>query len=155
MIKLTIDGVAVEVAEGTTLWEAARSAGIEIPVLCHEPRMKPVGVCRMCVVDVGARTLVASCVRPCEPGMEVRTETEEIELHRKTLTELLICDQPPLERDPKQTTVGGNDLLALATDYEARRDRFPSGNGRPSDPSSKVIAVDHPACILCDRCIRA
>ena len=44
MIKLTSDGVAVEVAEGTTIWEASRSAGIEIPVLCHEPRMKPVGV---------------------------------------------------------------------------------------------------------------
>ena len=155
MIKLTIDGVAVEVAEGTTIWEASRSAGIEIPVLCHEPRMKPVGVCRMCVVDVGARTLAASCVRPCEPGMEVRTATAEVESHRKTLTELLLCDQPPLERDPKETTVGGNDLLALAARYEARRDRFPSGNGRPVDSSSSVIAVDHQACILCDRCIRA
>jgi len=155
MIQLTIDGIAVEVAEGTTIWDAARSAGIEIPVLCHEPRMKPVGVCRVCVVDVGARTLAASCVRPCEPGMNVRTETEEIDFHRKTLTELLICDQPPLEEDPKQTTVGGNDLLALATRYEARRDRFPSGNGRPADSSSVVIAVDHQACILCDRCIRA
>jgi formate dehydrogenase major subunit len=155
MIQLTIDGIAVEVPEGTTIWDAARSVGIEIPVLCHEPRMKPVGVCRVCVVDIGARTLAASCVRPCEPGMEVRTETEEIDFHRRTLTELLICDQPPLERDPKQTTVGGNDLLSLASRYEARRDRFPSGNGRPSDPSSRVIAVDHQACILCDRCIRA
>jgi len=155
MIQLTIDGIAVEVPEGTTLWDAARSAGIEIPVLCHDPRMKPVGVCRVCVVDIGARTLAASCVRPCEPGMEVRTETAEIESHRKTLTELLICDQPPLERDPKQQTVGENDLLSLASRYEARRDRFPAGTGRPADPSSKVIAVDHQACILCDRCIRA
>ncbi len=155
MIQLTIDGIAVEVPEGTTIWDAARSADIEIPVLCHEPRMKPVGVCRMCIVDIGARTLAASCVRPCEPGMEVRTDTEEIESHRKTLTELLICDQPPLERDPKETTVGGNDLIALASRYEARRDRFPSGNGRPEDLSSKVIAVNHQACILCDLCIRA
>ncbi len=59
MIELTIDRVAVEVPDGTTIWEAARSAGIEIPVLCHEPRMKPVGVCRMCVVDVGGRTATA------------------------------------------------------------------------------------------------
>jgi NADH dehydrogenase/NADH:ubiquinone oxidoreductase subunit G len=64
MIRLTIDGVQVEVAEGTTLWEAARARGIEIPVLCHDPRLRPVGVCRLCVVDVGERTLAAACVRP-------------------------------------------------------------------------------------------
>ncbi len=113
MIQLTIDGVALEVPDGTTIWDAARSAGIEIPVLCHEPRLKPVGVCRVCVVDVGERLLAASCVRLCEPGMEVQTATAEIESHRKTLTERLVCDQPPIERDPKETTVGGNDLLAL------------------------------------------
>jgi formate dehydrogenase major subunit len=155
MIQLTIDGIAVEVSDGTTIWDAARSVGIEIPVLCHEPRLEPAGVCRVCVVDVGERLLVASCVRSCEPGMEVRTATEEIESHRKTLVELLVCDQPPIERDPKETTVGGNDLLALATQYDARRDRFPSRDDRPADSSSSVIAVDHQACILCDRCIRA
>jgi len=155
MIQLTIDGVAVEVAEGTTLWEAAQAAGIEIPILCHEPRLKPVGVCRMCVVDVGERLLAAACVRTCTPGMDVKTTTPEIESHRKTLVELLICDQPPLERDPKESSVGGNALLALAARYDARRDRFPSGAGRPADPSSSVISVDHQACILCDRCIRA
>ena len=155
MIELTIDRVAVEVPDGTTIWEAARSAGIEIPVLCHEPRVKPVGVCRMCVVDVGGRTLAASCVRACESGMEVQTATPEVESHRKTLTELLICDQPPIERDPKESTIGGNALLALAERYGARRDRYPAGDERPADPSSSVIAVDHQACILCDRCIRA
>ena len=155
MIKLTIDDLTVEVPEGTTIWDAAQSAGIEIPILCHEPRMRPVGVCRLCVVDVGGRTLAASCVRSCEPGMEVRTSTPEIESHRKTLTELLVCDQPPADRDPKESTVGGNDLLALARQYDARRDRFPAGNSRPADPSSTVIAVDHQSCILCDRCIRA
>ncbi len=155
MIQLTIDGVSLEVSDGTTIWDAAQSAGIEIPVLCHEPRLAPVGVCRVCVVDVGERTLAASCVRACQPGMEVKTSTPEIEAHRKTLTELLLCDQPPAERDPKQTTIGGNELLALAARYQARRDRFPRGDGRPADATSSVITVDHQACILCDRCIRA
>ena len=59
MIELTIDGRNLEVPEGTTIWDAARSAGIEVPVLCHEPRLAPVGVCRMCVVDVGERALAA------------------------------------------------------------------------------------------------
>ena len=90
MIKLTIDGKNVEVPDGTTIWDAAKGLGIEIPTLCHDPRLKPVGVCRMCVVDVGGRVLAASCVRACEPGMAVKTTTPEIESHRKILTELLI-----------------------------------------------------------------
>jgi len=162
-VTLTIDGRSVTVPRGTTIWEAARGLGIDIPVLCHEPRMEPVGVCRMCVVDVGARVLAASCVRACEEGMDVRTRSELVEGCRKTLTELLLADQP--EVDPKEITTGGNDLLALARRYDAKRDRYICGNGasgngvpgarRPKDPSSEVIAVDHAACILCDRCIRA
>ena len=64
-VAVTIDGQALTVAAGTTIWAAARDAGIDIPVLCHGERMDPVGVCRMCVVDVGGRVLAASCVRPC------------------------------------------------------------------------------------------
>ena len=155
MIELEIDGTRVEVPEGTTIWEAARARGIEIPVLCHEPRMKPVGVCRVCVVDVGERVLAASCVRACQRGMQVRTATPEIEGHRRVLAELLLSDQPPAARDPKESTLGGNELLSLARRTDARAGRFPGGNGRPVDASSAVIAVDHQACILCDRCIRA
>ena len=59
--------------EGTTIYDAAKGAGIDIPVLCHDERYDPVGVCRMCVVDVGARVYAAACVRPCEDGMEVKT----------------------------------------------------------------------------------
>ena len=154
-VELTIDGRAVRVAEGTSLWEAARQAGIEIPVLCHEPRLRPVGVCRMCVVDVGERTLAASCVRACQPGMQVQTSSPEVEGHRRMLTELLMSDQGPPERDPRETAIGGNELLALARRYDAWGRRLPRGNSRPADASSPVIAVDHQACILCDRCIRA
>lgn len=155
MIELTIDGVAVEVPEGTTIWDAARQEGIEIPVLCHDPRLEPVGVCRMCAVDVGARTLVAACVRECEAGMEVKTATPEVESSRKMLTEMLMADQRDPAQDAKQRGVGGNDLFALADRYGAWGDRLPRANSRPQDDSSPVIAVDHQACILCDRCIRA
>ena len=66
-VTLEIDGRTVTVPEGTTLWEAARQLGLEIPTLCHDPALRPVGVCRMCVVEVeGARTLAASCVREAE-----------------------------------------------------------------------------------------
>jgi formate dehydrogenase major subunit len=155
MIELTIDGVTVSAPEGATIWEAARAHGIEIPVLCHDPRLEPVGVCRMCAVDVGERALAASCVRVCEPGMQVKTATPEVESHRKMLTELLMSDQPPQARDPRESTLGNNALFELARRYDARGDRLPGAGGRPRDDSSPVIAVDHQACILCDRCIRA
>src|SRR6188768_3541930 len=72
-VSCTIDGVEVTVPSGTTIYTAAKDAGIDIPVLCHDERYDPVGVCRMCVVDVGGRVLAAACVRPCEEGMEVTT----------------------------------------------------------------------------------
>ena len=74
-VTLTIDGHEVTVAGGTTIYTAAKECGIEIPALCHDERYDPVGVCRMCAVDVGGRVLAAACVRPCEDGMEVKTAT--------------------------------------------------------------------------------
>ena len=99
-MKLRIDGTDIEAREGQTIFEAAQSAGIEIPVLCHSPGLDPVGVCRICVVDVGERVKAAACVRECEPGMEVRTQSKELDRHRAMLTELLMSDQPtPPESD--------------------------------------------------------
>src|SRR5215470_11262117 len=155
-VTLTIDGQQITVPEGTTIWAAAKEAGIDIPVLCHDERYDPVGVCRMCVVDVGARVFAAACVRPCEDGMEVKTATPDVERSRATLTELLLADQPARARDPKQTTTGDNELLALADRFGlAGAGGLPTASGRGTDESNPVIAVDHDACILCDRCVRA
>ncbi len=154
LVTLTIDGRPVTVPEGTTIWNAARDAGIDIPALCHDPRYSPVGVCRMCVVDIGQRVLAAACVRTCEENMTVDTVSPRVEKQRAVLTEMLMADQP--EVDPKQTTTGDNELLELAERYAVTRDnRLPHGNGRPADMSNPVIAVDHQACIMCDRCVRA
>jgi formate dehydrogenase major subunit len=155
-VTLTIDGREVTAPQGATIWAAAKEAGIEIPVLCHDERYDPVGVCRMCVVDVGARVYAAACVRPCEEGMEVRTATPEVERRRATLTQLLLADQPPPESDPKETTTADNELLELARRYGLQReDGLPLGSGRGEDHSNPVISVNHDACILCDRCVRA
>jgi formate dehydrogenase major subunit len=152
-VTLEIDGRDVTVAEGTTIWDAARGAEIAIPTLCHTPGLEPVGVCRICAVEVeGARTLVAACVRAVEPGMVVRTATARVERSRGLLTELLMSEQPA--ESPKQRTTGDDQLFALARRTAGKR-RLPPGRARPRDASSQVIAVDHQACILCDRCIRA
>jgi formate dehydrogenase major subunit len=154
-VTLTIDGREVTVDEGTTIYDAAKNAGIEIPVLCHDERYDPVGVCRVCVVDVGARVLAAACVRPCEDGMEVKTATESVELQRAMLTKLLLVDQPPESEDPKETTTADNELLVLVRRYGVDRGDLPNGRGRGEDHSNPVISVNHDACILCDRCVRA
>ncbi|MCS5638467.1 MAG: 2Fe-2S iron-sulfur cluster-binding protein, partial [Myxococcota bacterium] len=155
MIELTIDGANLSVAEGTTLFDAAQGAGIEIPVLCHDARFDPVGVCRMCTVDVGERTLAAACVRLCEDGMKVKTSTPEIEKHRRNLVDLLMADQPGPDSDAREQALGDNALLGMARQYDAWGRDWAAGAARPEDSSSPVIAVDHGACILCDRCIRA
>src|SRR6266700_3322712 len=93
-VSLTIDSRPVTVPTGTTVWEAAKSAGIDIPVLCHHEKMRPVGVCQMCVVDTGGRVLAASCVRPCEEGMKVETKSPKVEKQRAMLTRLLFSDHP-------------------------------------------------------------
>jgi len=175
-LTVTIDGREVQVPEGASIWEAAKSLGIEIPVLCHSSRLDPAGVCRMCVVDVGERVLAASCVRGCRDGMNVETNSDKVRRQRVMLTRLLLADHPvPCERE--QTT-GDCALEALGREYgllpgkdsesketqfvpgflDRRRDADSAGadaQRRPHDLSSAVIAVDHQACILCDRCIRA
>jgi formate dehydrogenase major subunit len=155
-MKLRIDGMELEAHEGQTIFEAAQSAGIEIPVLCHSPGLDPVGVCRMCVVDLGERAMAAACVRQCQAGMDVRTQSEDLDRHRAMLTELLMSDQPTsAESDLRETSLGDNELVALSRRYQVDGSRFPSARKRGEDRSSKVIQVDHQACILCDRCIRA
>src|SRR5258706_5162646 len=153
MIELTIDGAAVRVPEGTTVFDAARMQGIAIPTLCHLQNETPVGVCRLCVVDTGARVLTAACVRPVEPGLKVVTNSEKVLAARKTLLELMMSDHPsPCARQKNSGDCELETLAAAAGASEPRYARRTVSRGR--DDSSLSIAVDHDACILCDRCIR-
>src|SRR5882762_5156053 len=153
MVEITIDGKAVRVPEGTTVFDAARMQGIAIPTLCHLQNETPVGVCRLCVVDTGARVLTAACVRPVEPGLKVVTNSEKVIAARKTLLELMMSDHPsPCAR---QKNSGDCELETLAAKAGASQPRFARRTvSRGHDDSSLSIAVDHDACILCDRCIR-
>jgi CRP-like cAMP-binding protein/Fe-S-cluster-containing hydrogenase component 2 len=152
-VELSIDGRKVSVPAGTTIFEAARVNGIPIPTLCHQQNQTPVGVCRLCVVDVGARVFTASCIRSVEPGMNVQTGTPGVRDVRRMLIELLLAEHPtPCVR---QQNSGDCELETLASVEGISQPRFARRQAtRGRDESSISIAVDHEACILCDRCIR-
>jgi len=130
-IQLQIDGQDVTATEGMTVLEAARSAGISIPTLCHHEKLEPFGGCRICIVEVevkGWTKLVVSCVYQAEAGIIVRTRSEKVDRLRKTILELLLAhapDSPPLQ--------------ALAEEYGAERDRYEK---------------DASFCIHCGLCVR-
>src|ERR1039458_3052274 len=122
-VQLTIDGIPVYVPEGTTVFDAARSNGIPIPTLCHQQNETPVGVCRVCVVDVGGRVLAASCVRPAENKMVVSTNSDKVTRSRRTLVEMLMADHPsPCAR---QRNSGDCELETLAQHEGISESRFP------------------------------
>ena len=115
-IQLEIDGKEVKATEGMTVLEAAQSAGIFIPTLCHHEKLEPFGGCRVCIVEVevnGWTKLVVSCVYPVEENIIVRTRSEKVDRIRKTIIELLMAHAP----DSPQ-------LQALAQEYGADKDRF-------------------------------
>jgi NADH dehydrogenase/NADH:ubiquinone oxidoreductase subunit G len=115
-IVFQIDDREVRASSGTTVLEAARSAGIAIPTLCHHDRLEPYGGCRICIVEAESRgrsQLVTSCVYPVEDGLTVRTRSEKVDRIRRTLIELLLAHAPD-----------SPELAALAAEYGADRDRF-------------------------------
>ena len=115
-ILLQIDGKEVKAREGTTLLQAATSAGIQIPTLCYHEKLEPHGGCRLCLVEAeirGRARLVVSCVYLVEPGLAVRTRSERVDKTRKVILELLLAHAPDSVA-----------LLELAEEFGADRDRF-------------------------------
>ncbi|MFC1611910.1 2Fe-2S iron-sulfur cluster-binding protein [Myxococcota bacterium] len=94
-IYLQIDGKRVKAKEGMTVLEAAQSAGISIPTLCHHEKLAPFGACRMCIVEVGdSKKLVVSCVSSVQANSVLTTRSEKIDRFRKTLLELQLARAP-------------------------------------------------------------
>ena len=115
-ILIDIDGKEVKAREGMTVLEAARSAGISIPTLCHHEKLEPYGGCRICIVEVEVRgwtRLVVSCIYPVEENLVVRTRSEKVDRIRKMILELLLAHAPD-----------SPELQDLAQAYGADRDRF-------------------------------
>ncbi len=132
MITLDIDGQEVEVLEGSTILDAARENGIQIPTLCYHEALEPYGACRLCVVELvspkGSR-LVASCVHPAEEGAVVKTNSEMVQSSRRMTVELLLAAAPNVQL-----------IRELAAEMGVHEPR---------------VSLSDRECILCGLCVRA
>jgi predicted molibdopterin-dependent oxidoreductase YjgC len=155
--EITLDGKKVAFDEGETIYEIARRASTEIPTLCYDDRLEAFGACRLCVVEVeGMRNPVASCTTKAADGMVVRTRTEAIERHRKTLVELVVSENPSAAEIDPLRGYASQELAHLAVRYEADGSRFEgarSGRSRMDDPNPMILR-DYDHCISCYRCVR-
>lgn len=155
MVNLKINGIDVSAPEGSTVLEAARQAGIDIPTLCYLKDVSQTGSCRMCVVEIkGARALQAACVYPVSEGIEVLTHSARVKRARKTTLELILSNH---ERKCLTCTRNQNcELQALCDElgvsdiaYEGVRNEYKIDDLSPS------IVRDNNKCVLCRRCVSA
>lgn len=154
MVNITIDGQQIAVEKNSTVLQAAQQIGIKIPTLCNHPDLRPVGACRVCVVEVqGARTLAASCVYPVNEGMVVNTNTATVRMARKAVVELILANHPP---DCLSCVRNQNcELQTIASDLGIKRVRFTGERKRyEQDANNPSLVRDMGKCILCGRCVR-
>jgi len=154
-VSLTIDGKVVQAPEGTNLIDAASLAGVHIPNLCYLKGMRPVGACRLCLVDVeGAKAPVIACNSKVKEGMKVVTGTEKIRETRKFIIDLILSMHP---LDCMTCTKAGVcRLQGYAYDFGIKESTFTRKKfGYPTDEANPFIKRDPEYCILCSRCVRA
>jgi formate dehydrogenase major subunit len=155
-ISFTIDGLHMTADSGTTILEAALESGIHIPHLCYCPDLKPAGVCRLCLVEIGDGQLVTSCRTPVEPGMVVRSRGPEIDKVRRAIVELLIADH---HTDCRNCPSSGKCELqrimaSLHLSVKRMRPLRRAKEELPLDVSNPFFDCDPNKCILCGTCVR-
>ncbi|MEI7812137.1 MAG: NADH-dependent [FeFe] hydrogenase, group A6 [Ignavibacteria bacterium] len=154
MVQLTINNIKINAEKGMTILDAAKSAGINVPTLCHLKNLTPTGACRICVVEVeGQRGLIPSCAYPVGEGMVVDTNSTRVRRARKTIVELLIENHP---QDCLVCVRNKNcELQDLSEQYGVREHRYVGKTKNHAiDISSASMERDPAKCILCGRCVR-
>ena len=177
-VNLTVDGVAVAVPKGTLIVDAAKKIQNDIPVFCYHPKLKPVGMCRMCLVEVGTPKidpatkqavmgedgkpviamipkLQTACTTPVSEGMVVKTATQQVSEAREDVLELLLTSHP---LDCPICDKGGEcPLQNLTLAYGPGVSRFDYADKQHNDkhvPLGEMIFLDRERCIMCARCVR-
>ena len=155
MVNIKINNKEYSVPANSTILEAARYAGVEIPTLCYLKDINEIGACRLCLVEVkGARGLAAACVYPVNEGMEVLTNTPKIRQTRKTILELVLSAHKKKCLTCIRST--SCELQKLCLEYGVDEDHFTGNNNEyPIDATTPYIVRDNEKCILCRRCVAA
>jgi bidirectional [NiFe] hydrogenase diaphorase subunit len=147
-VSLIIDDILVKADQGTTILEAARTAGIDIPTLCSHEKLAPYGACRLCTVEIkrGQQSqLVASCVYPVEEGLVVKTESVPVTKGRKMLLELLWARAPGIQALRKYGIKYGITAVKAGTDHGII----------PGISSTRTkFEIEPTFCLLCGLCVR-
>ena len=155
MVTLTIDEKQVTVEKDATIYDAAKAAGINIPILCHDKKLKPFGACRMCLVEVEQMKgrLIPACTTPVTEGMIVRCSTPPVEKARKLVLELLMLNHP---LDCPVCDKGGDcELQNLAYDHKVNSNRLSDEKFHHEiDYNNPLIERDTNRCVLCGKCVR-
>jgi len=151
-IKINLDGKIIYAQKGSTIVESARENGIYIPTLCHFEGADPKACCRVCTVKINNR-MMTSCTTPITAGMEIESNTDELNDLRKSIVELLFVSGnhfcPTCEKS------GNCELQALAYRFKMLVPRFPFSFPRKEvDASSPKIIKEQNRCIACKRCIK-
>lgn len=151
MIRATINGIAAEFDDGLTVLEAARTLGIDIPTLCHDERLAPVGACRMCLVHIdGLSREAVSCATVLADGMQIETHSEPIEQARNWNLRMLAGNYPADAFE----TYPDKPFHKMAADHGLTSVDFGKRNGSKIDDSHTYIAADMSRCIDCYACVR-
>ena len=156
LVNITIDGHPISAPKGTLLVEAARQIGLEIPVYCYHPKMKPVGACRVCVVEVEGqrRPIMTACTTTVMPDMVVHTKSENAIKAREGILEFLLINHP---LDCPVCDRGGEcDLQDFTLRYGPPTTRFveEKRHFEKSKQVGKNVVLDRERCIMCQRCVR-
>ena len=152
---ITIDGIRLTVPEGKNVLDCALENGIYIPHLCHHKDLKPLGSCRMCIVEVeGRQGVTTSCTLKAEDGMVIKTKTPELTRLRMLALELLLAGHP---EDCSTCPKYGNCELQMLIQYigpKTGRMKMRTKGFKPEE-SNPLILHDMNRCVLCGRCVRA
>lgn len=150
---LELDGLRAEVPAGTTILEAARRLGVDIPTLCHDPALEPTAQCRLCLVEIqGAPRLEPACATRIHADMVVATQSPAAVTSRRMVLEML------LSRHPRECPTRALGLTCRLCDYadayEVGEPRMGYGAGCDVVPQNGLMVTDPSVCIRCEKCVR-
>ena len=150
LVGITVDGNAVDVAQGSTILEACRFLQIDTPTLCQLDTLTPVNVCRVCVVELeGSRVLVPACSRQVEAGMKIRTDSDRVRHSRRVVLELLASSVDMSLTSPQ--------VHGWMESYGATPEKFGkvATVAQPVKVDNELYVRDYSRCILCYKCVEA